>query len=229
MKHLIIMAVLMSTYCIPTAMAQNTDLSKQEVKDLLFMYEEEKMAHDVYVALFDKWDLQVFQNISQAEQRHMMVVKSHIEEHDIAKFKHIDKRTTGEFHDQKIQQLYDELIETGMKSEIDALKVGAKIEEVDIQDLDQAMANTQHSEIISSYTYLREGSARHLNAFVRNMSNRGVIYSPVLLSKEKYDNIVSSRSASNCIGTKNKGNKGAGCCQKSKRSGINKKCNKSSR
>ena len=34
------------------------------------MREEEKLAHDVYVTLYEAWDLRVFNNIAGAEQKH---------------------------------------------------------------------------------------------------------------------------------------------------------------
>ena len=45
-------------------------LTATETAGLLRMREEEKLVHDVYVALNDKWHLQVFTNISSAEQTH---------------------------------------------------------------------------------------------------------------------------------------------------------------
>ena len=35
------------------------DLSEQERSDILFMWEEEKLARDVYVRLYDRWGLKV--------------------------------------------------------------------------------------------------------------------------------------------------------------------------
>ena len=40
-------------------------LTQAEIDGLVFMREEEKLAHDVYVALYEQWDLAIFDNISQ--------------------------------------------------------------------------------------------------------------------------------------------------------------------
>ncbi|MDP2030099.1 MAG: DUF2202 domain-containing protein [Thiobacillus sp.] len=39
--------------------------------DLLFMREEEKLARDVYLTLYETWGLAVFSNIASSEQSHM--------------------------------------------------------------------------------------------------------------------------------------------------------------
>ena len=38
---------------------------------MLFMREEEKLARDVYLTLYDAWRLAPFANISVSEQKHM--------------------------------------------------------------------------------------------------------------------------------------------------------------
>jgi len=49
-------------------------LTPEEEAGLLFMREEEKLARDVPLVLFDKSGLRVFENIAQSEQRHMDAV-----------------------------------------------------------------------------------------------------------------------------------------------------------
>ena len=48
-----------------------SQLNDKEEKDLLFMREEEKMARDVYITLYKKWNVRVFHNIEKSEQNHM--------------------------------------------------------------------------------------------------------------------------------------------------------------
>jgi len=48
--------------------APSISLSPQEQEGLIKMREEEKLAHDVYKAMIEKWDHQVFKNISKAKQ-----------------------------------------------------------------------------------------------------------------------------------------------------------------
>lgn len=47
------------------------------------MREEEKLARDVYLELYETWDLPVFYNIAQSEQTHMGAVKTLIEKYNL--------------------------------------------------------------------------------------------------------------------------------------------------
>ena len=46
-------------------------LSTAELTSLSFMREEEKLARDVYITLYNKWGVNIFTNISNSEQTHM--------------------------------------------------------------------------------------------------------------------------------------------------------------
>ena len=59
-------------------------LSTAEEEELLFMWEEEKMARDVYLAQAERWQLPIFANIARAEQRHMDLVSTLIETYGFA-------------------------------------------------------------------------------------------------------------------------------------------------
>ncbi|MDK2464101.1 MAG: DUF2202 domain-containing protein, partial [Candidatus Korarchaeota archaeon] len=52
------------------------DLAEEEIQGLLYMREEEKLARDVYLTLYEKWGLPIFQNIARSEQTHMDAVKT---------------------------------------------------------------------------------------------------------------------------------------------------------
>jgi hypothetical protein len=42
-----------------------TDLSEAEAEGLSFMREEEKLARDVYLMLYEQWGIRIFQNIAK--------------------------------------------------------------------------------------------------------------------------------------------------------------------
>ena len=46
-------------------------LSQAEIDGLLYMREEEKLARDVYQALYAEWESPAFANIAVSEQQHM--------------------------------------------------------------------------------------------------------------------------------------------------------------
>jgi len=147
--------------------SQTANLSNQEIKDMKYMLEEEKVARDVYEFLDAKWNLMVFGNIKQSEQQHMDMVEYLLNTNKVA-YKLNEKR--GEFYNESLQKLYNDLIEKGSKSKYDALEVGKTIEVTDIADLENALQNTSDSEINSVYSRLLFASNNHLRAFNRNLS-----------------------------------------------------------
>jgi hypothetical protein len=144
-----------------------TDLSSQEIKDMKFMLEEEKVARDVYEYLDTKWDLRVFNNIKQSEQRHMDMIESLLNAYKIS-YQIIDER--GVFNNEQLQTLYNSLIKKGSASKQDALEVGKLIEVTDIEDLEKASRFTDKEDVKDVYSKLIFASNNHLNAFNRNLS-----------------------------------------------------------
>jgi hypothetical protein len=164
-------------------------ISTDEGDALKFMREEEKLAHDVYVTLYEKWGLRQFDNIAAAEQRHgdsVAILLSRYNLSDPAAGNEL-----GEFTERDLQALYDDLIIQGTKSIADALKVGAAIEEIDIADLQERMAKTTNADILRVYGNLTAGSENHLRAFVSTLENQtGETYAPQYMDQAAYDAIM---------------------------------------
>lgn len=113
------------------------------------MREEEKLAHDVYAALYEIWGLPVFQNIAVSEQAHTDSVLGLLQAYGLAD--PAAGNGPGQFSDPTLQNLYDQLMAQGSQSLLDALRVGATIEEVDILDLQARLAQTTNAAITQVY------------------------------------------------------------------------------
>lgn len=165
------------------------DSASSDTAGLLYMYEEEKLARDVYNALYTVWGEQVFQMIVRSEQAHMDAVATLLTAEGTA----IPQTAPGVFNDAALQALYNELLAAGKVSLVDALKVGAKIEELDILDLQERLAVTSDTAVQQVYNNLLAGSANHLRAFVRVLERQtGETYQPVLLSADAYNTILAA-------------------------------------
>jgi hypothetical protein len=162
-------------------------LSAQEQADLLFMREEEKLARDVYFYFYEKYDLNLFNNISSSEQQHMDAVLTLLNIYDIVD---VALPQYGEFSDPDLQELYNTLITNGDVSLLNALKVGATIEDVDIKDLMDAMERTTNMDLVDTYEKLICGSRNHMRAFVGELENRGETYTPQFISQELFEEII---------------------------------------
>lgn len=165
-------------------------LTQAEEDGLLFMIEEEKLAKDVYSALYVKWQQQSFDNISQSEATHVSAVQVLLEKYKVSLPADLSK--AGVFVNTDLQKLYNDLIKKGNTSLISALQVGAAVEEIDILDLEKRIVQTDKEDIKLVYNNLMRGSRNHLRSFVRNMNNQGQTYIPQYLSQAVYDQIISS-------------------------------------
>ncbi|MBL0359290.1 MAG: DUF2202 domain-containing protein [Chitinophagaceae bacterium] len=174
--------------------AQKQTLTVDEKEGILFMYEEEKLARDVYDSMFVKWEFNPFGHIRKSERMHMSEMKGLVKTYQLedAVLKNQDK--AGVFNNASLQALYNDLVAKGSLSSTDALRAGALIEEVDIRDLKERKAKAVQKDILEAYDFLIMGSENHLRAFCRNLKGAGVIYEPAVLSKADFDKIIKAEN-----------------------------------
>ncbi len=171
-------------------------LTQAEIDGLLYMREEEKLARDVYMALYDKWGQSVFNTIASSEAKHMdsaldLIVAYGLEDP-------VAGKAAGEFVNADLQALYDELVAQGSTSLVDALRVGAAIEEIDILDLRAHLAETEQTAITDVYTNLERASQNHLRAFVKQIERQsGADYEPQYMTAEDSAEILAASNAGN--------------------------------
>jgi len=165
-------------------------ISEEEKEGLIEMREEEKLARDVYLTLYNKWGLQIFKNIAESEQTHTDSVKYLLDRYNIPDPVKSDE--VGKFSNPKFEELYTKLVEKGSKSVVDALTVGATIEDLDIADLKNWISKTDNEDIKFVYENLMGGSRNHMRAFVGMLERYGANYTPQYISQEEYGQIISS-------------------------------------
>jgi len=160
----------------------------EDVAGLVRMREEELLARDLYLALGDRWGTKIFANISSAEQTHTDAVKALLDRSAIAD--PAADHTSGRFTDPELQSLYSSLLAEGSRSLVDALTVGATVEELDLADL--AARATDIPDIAWVYANLERGSRNHLRAFVRQLGRNGAGFTPSYVAQSDFDSIISS-------------------------------------
>lgn len=167
------------------------ELTLEETDGLLLMREEEKLARDVYLALYDIHGLNIFNNISSSEQTHTEAVLTLLERYSLAD--PVGENTIGVFENVDLQQLHDALVAQGTNSLLEALYVGAEIEELDIADIENLKLQVvDNDDIILVNDNLLKGSRNHLRSFHRQVESNGGSYTPSHITQEQYDEIVNS-------------------------------------
>lgn len=164
------------------------NLSAQEKNDLLFSFEEEKMARDTYIFLNNKWGISQFATIQNSEQSHMNAVENLLKKYNIP----YQILPQGQFSDANLQTLYNQLTAQGSLSKNQAFQAGAIIEDVDIDDLETLKQHTTNATILSVYNKLECGSRNHLRSFVAGITNLGDTYTPQFISLAEFQSIINS-------------------------------------
>ena len=176
--------------CRPGSSAcQVQPLSTAEAATLTFMREEEKLARDIYINMDEAWGLPPFRNIAASEQKHMDAIKAKLDKYQLP-----DPALPeiGAFKNVELQELYEELLARGGDSYLEGLQVGGLIEEVDIEDLETAIAATNHADLAQVYESLMCGSRNHLRSFAAAIEAQGMVYEAQYLDQAEVDAIIDS-------------------------------------
>ncbi|MFK5878738.1 MAG: DUF2202 domain-containing protein [Flavobacteriaceae bacterium] len=167
---------------------ESLTLTQEEINDLSFLREEEKLARDVYIYAYNKYQLIIFNSISNSEQSHMNSVLNLMNTYDIP-----DSASSeiGVFNNSELQEIYYSLIALVDISSVDALTVGAIIEDLDINDIDHFINNTTKQDLLDVYDNLTCGSKNHIRSYTNQLEINGVTYAPQYISIEYYTEILS--------------------------------------
>lgn len=166
-------------------------ISPEEEHGLVFMREEEKLARDVYLTLYNKWGMNIFLNIANSEQKHTDSIKKLLDKYALAD--PVVDDTIGVYSDYHFYELFEQLTMEGGESLEAALRVGIQIEELDIKDIQEHINDVEgNPDLVQVYENLLKGSRNHLRSFWRVFESRGLSYEPQFISDEHFDEIVNS-------------------------------------
>ena len=151
------------------------ELSEEQKDTLFFIFQEEKVARDVYITLGKMYtDESTFSNIQISEQEHILSAQVLCERYGIDTSNvnlSQEDDFVGQFELHEMQELYNQCIELGQVSLLEALKVGRLIEVTDIDDLEKA-AEGMPSDVVQVYENLKNGSLNHLDAFEKAIASQ---------------------------------------------------------
>jgi major membrane immunogen (membrane-anchored lipoprotein) len=167
----------------------------QDLKDAIaHMGNEERLAYDVYMNLYDYHNenngiqIMQLQNIAQnAEKTHVGIMQALVQKYDLGVDDLSNVETAvadnsvsfedmprGEYDIPAIQELYDFLYDKGIASQQAALEVGCMVEVVDIDDLDEYIELAEESnakDVLDAFIILRDGSYSHYWAFDKGLKS----------------------------------------------------------
>ena len=138
-------------------------LTDKEIVHITYMREEEKLARDVYLTLYELYRSPIFSNIGESEQRHMDALKRLIDRYGLED--PVADNAIGIFTNPVFATLFVKLVEKGTVGYCDALQVGIDIEVLDIEDIENALNDIEAQNVNRVLNNLLNGSYNHLNAF----------------------------------------------------------------
>jgi len=163
------------------------DLNATQTSSLAYMWHEEKLAHDLYLALNAVNPAMQLSNIAtKSESAHINYVEDLVEWYDINvtdipdyntsySAEELDAMAAGEFAIDDIQNLYNTLYSEGSANKIESLKVGCKVEVIDVNDLDTFIDQSAGNQaLVDTFTTLRAGSYEHYWTFHSALKKAGI-------------------------------------------------------
>lgn len=214
-KHFLLLLVILFYLPVSPAFAENKTvpvLDEGEQLHLIFMREEEKLARDVYLTLGEIYpEVNTFTAIDDSEQRHFDTMGNKLDQYNID-----DPNTdnsvgafTGDDFGWYFSEKFEALIDRGKTNLLEALYVGAFIEELDMHDIvlcpdvivetengvgeDECGLNyTDERPLETSYNNLLDGSMSHLRAYVKAIETQIGVgnYVAQVLTQEEVDAIL---------------------------------------
>lgn len=155
----------------------------------LKLYQEEKLAYDLYGEFYERWSLGVFNKVQQREAKHVWCVERIMDNYG---FDYNTNTNSGIYPDKDIQRMYDDLTVKGCISDLAALEAAAYIKEKHISQLRERI-RYQEDEYVVKVIFLMESAAQsHLRAFVKSIRLSGSDYSPVFLTDDEFSNVMDS-------------------------------------
>jgi hypothetical protein len=165
-------------------------LSESEVEAILYLRESEKLARDVLLALDEQWDSEVLRRVAQAEDTHTEAIKALIDRYNL--WDPSSVTWEGYYNNEELLALHRQFVRQGGRSAVDALVVGAQIQEISILDLREYRAETDDEDVQMVYENLLRASRNHLRVFAAQLQQQGAAYERKYLRQTLFDEIVST-------------------------------------
>jgi len=162
-------------------------LTDAQKETLAYMWNEEKLAKDVYLALNVVHPSSQLYNIANnAETQHEAAVQSLLEKYNLSVSDVLNPAASysaetlaaipaGRYTLPTLQNLYDTLYTMGIASAQASLEVGCMVEVTDVNDLDRDIALVSNlADVKAVFENLRAGSYSHYWAFDAGLKSAGV-------------------------------------------------------
>lgn len=162
-------------------------LNDEQKQILVYMWNEEKLAKDIYLALNAVYPSQQLYTIAtNSETQHEAAMQALLAKYNLSAWEPLNPQASysvaaltaipaGAYTVTALQSLYDALYAKGGASARDSLEVGCMVEVTDVNDFDRDIALVDNVlDAKTVFENLRAGSYNHYWAFDRGLRSMGV-------------------------------------------------------
>jgi hypothetical protein len=167
----------------PSSDGSSKTLTAAELQDLNYMVEKEKLMRNVYEALYDDHQLEIFDTYAGNKERHMNLLAVRLHKYDM-------ENTTvnlpyGEFNNSSLQQTYNSFIASGQRSLAAAINYTQAMEENHVVIVEQSIAALDgNSDILSIYNMILSDSENYLDLVLDFSKSLNHLKSPFPIVRE---------------------------------------------
>jgi len=167
----------------PSSDGSSKKLSATELQDLNYMVEKEKLMRNVYEALYDDHQLEIFNTYAGNKERHMNLLAVRLHKYDMENT--IANLPYGDFSNASLQQTYNNFIASGQRSLAGAINYTKAMEENHIVEVEQTIeALDGNSDILSIYNMILSDSENYLEVILDFDKSLNHLKSPFNLVRE---------------------------------------------
>lgn len=187
MKKTLVLSILLCAAFALRAQSLIGNQLKSKEAVIMYLVEQEKLAHDFYRSLDTMWVTDIFNRVANEEYEHVGKLSAVAAELMISVPNHFNEYPMGQFIDNKLRHLYAELMISANFSLEDAYRTSANLEERKMVDLKMALKEPNFELENLTYKALLIGSEDNFKAFIRALNEMNSGYTPILMSPSEFE------------------------------------------
>lgn len=166
---------------------QTSGISTDEQKALVQIFEQEKLARDVYSQIGEKFGIKILKNAAIGKQKQMSLILDFMTLNQVAV---AFDDAQGVFKSPELRENYSAFLTEGLGSLNNAFRVGAKMEDYNIYHIDKILATQTTGKLVLLLSKLSCSAGNELKTQVNMLVGNGEMFMPDYISVKLYRSIM---------------------------------------
>ena len=140
-----------------------SDLNESVKSDVVYLYELERFAKDIYQKSYDEWGLELFNTLTSTQSLNNSIIAILLDNYNIT---YNVTPEAGVYTDDTIQGFYDTYVQETNTTIKDSLSMGVALEEKLVSEIDTLMQNRSLSDDVKIvYEIVKRSTREHIHSF----------------------------------------------------------------